>query len=107
MVVERFSKLAVWTVPPIYAAGLLLAWRLLPGTESLLTSYGLLPIGKISGFSLLMLPAALNKSRLGLRINSHLDARDAFRRGVAAELLLVSTALTMTSVTIAFSFPGG
>lgn len=106
-IVERFSELAVWTVPLIFAAGLLLLWRLLPGMEALRTPYGLLLLGKISGFSLLMLLAALNKWRLGPRMGTSPAARDVFRRSVLAEFLLVSSVLAMTAVMTTFFSPEG
>lgn len=105
--IERFSGLAVRTVPLIFVAGLLLLWRLLPAVEALSTPYGLLLLGKISGFALLMLLAALNKWRFGPGMAGDPGAQGAFRRSVLVEFLLISIILAMTAAMTTFFSPEG
>jgi putative copper export protein len=104
-IVERFSRIAVFTVPLVMAAGLLMLWRLLPGSDAIWSPYGLLVLGKTGGFSLLMLLAALNKWRLGPRMESDADAQRAFRHSVLAEFVLLSIIVAMTALMTAFFSP--
>lgn len=96
--IERFSYVAVRIVPAIFVAGVALAVALLPSISSLLTSYGLLLLTKVGGFSLLMAAAAFNKVRLGPIVRSG-DARAlvTFRRVVLVEWMLMAAVIATTS----------
>jgi len=61
---RRFSRLALWLVAALVAAGGLLAWRLLGSVDRLITPYGLLVLAKILGVLVLLLLAAVNRQRL-------------------------------------------
>jgi putative copper resistance protein D len=106
LIVDRFSRLAVWLVPVIFIAGLAMSALLLPSLASLTTPYGLSLLAKISGFALLMALASLNKWRLGPRM-SHGDehAAHAFRRSLVAEWVLIAAVLTVTAVMTALFSP--
>jgi putative copper export protein len=95
---ERFSYVAVRIVPAIFVAGLALAVALLPSLASLRTSYGLLLLTKVAGFSVLMAAASLNKVRFGPRVRSgDAAALVALRRVVLAEWLLMAAVIATTS----------
>jgi putative copper export protein len=98
-VVERFSAIALWLVPAIFVAGLVLSVALLQGLDALLTSYGVLLIAKIAGFGVLMVPAALNKWRYGPKIGSG-DASAARALGVSARLewAIIAIVLVLASI---------
>lgn len=103
LVIERFSALAIWLVPLLFAAGVVMAVALLPSFATLLTPYGLLLLGKVGGFALLMGLATLNKWRLGPRIAAGQDqSLGAFRASVLTEWVLIAGVLgvtvTMTSL---------
>ena len=89
--VEGFSKMAVWLVPVLFLAGLVLAAVLLKTPANLGTTYGQLLIAKVVGFAVLMVLAALNKWRLE-------PASPAFRRSVSAEIALIIAVLALTAV---------
>jgi len=103
--VGLFSIWATRLVPMIFGAGLLLLWRLLPGVHAFLTPYGLLMLGKICAFALLMGLAALNKWRFSPTMASVPGVHGAFRRTVLAEFVLISIVLAVTAVTTAFFSP--
>jgi copper resistance protein D len=89
--VEGFSRTAVWLVPVLFLAGLVLAAVLLKAPANLGTTYGQLLIAKVVGFAVLMVLAALNKWRLK-------PASPAFRRSVSAEIALITAVLALTAV---------
>lgn len=102
-VVERFSAIAMWLVPMIFVAGLVLSVALLPSLAALLTPYGTLLLAKIAGFALLMVLAALNKWRYGPAIGAG-DASATRALGVSVRVewavitVVLVTAATMTSL---------
>lgn len=99
VVVERFSTLAAWLVPVIFAAGLAMSLALLPNLASLLAPYGLLLSAKAAGFAALMGLATLNKWRFGPMIRAgHQPALFAFRRSVLTEWLVIAAVLITTAV---------
>lgn len=106
--VERFSSLAVWLVPGLFVAGLVLAVLLLPSLAALGTAYGRLLILKVFGFSLLLGLASLNKWRLGPAIarGDH-AARRAFRGSLVTEAVLIAAVLSITAVMTALYSPEG
>jgi putative copper export protein len=104
----RFSARALWLVPLLALAGVLLAATLLPDWAALRRPYGLLLLTKATLFAVLMGLAALNRQRLvpGLaRGDPQAPARLAMT--LRAEYLLVLVVLAVTAwMTGAFS-PGG
>lgn len=107
--VEGFSQRAVWLVPALFVAGLLLAAMLLPDLSSLTsTTYGQLLLVKLTLFCLLMLLAAFNKWRLGPGLGrGETQAATYFRRALVAEFVLIAAVLCATAVLTAFYSPEG
>lgn len=105
-VIEAFSRAAVWIVPVLFVAGLILAAVLLGSLSGLRTTYGALLVVKVAGFALLMGLASLNKWRLGPAVASA-DARGsrAFRRSLDVEYLLIAAILSVTAVLTTFFSP--
>jgi putative copper resistance protein D len=98
-VVESFSALAVWLVPVLFLAGLILGAVLLGTPANLATTYGQLLMAKVAAFAVLMVLAALNKWRLGPALAAGTPgAGIAFRRSVLAEIALVTAVLGVTAV---------
>jgi copper resistance protein D len=96
--IEKFSHVAVRIVPGIFVAGFALAIALLPSIASLATSYGLLLLAKVAGFSVLMGAAAFNKLKLGpLVSNGDPRALVMFRKIVVVEWVLVVAVVSTTS----------
>ena len=96
--IERFSRIAVRTVPLIFFAGLGMAVLLLPSLASLGSPYGLLLIAKVLVFAVLMGLACLNKYRLGPAVASgHAPALMLLRRCVAIETCLIAVVLAVTA----------
>ncbi|HKF96825.1 MAG TPA: CopD family protein [Steroidobacteraceae bacterium] len=105
-VVERFSARALWLVPGLFAAGIVLAAGLLPDLAALRRPYGLLLLAKVSGFCALMLLAALNRWRFGPALRSgEAAAGRRFRSVVAAEYALIVAVLCVTAVMTTFFSP--
>src|SRR5215470_6300309 len=105
-VVERFSARALWLVPGLFAAGVVLAAGLLPDLAALRRPYGLLLLAKVSGFCALMLLAALNRWRFGPALRSgEAAAGRRFRSVVAAEYALIVAVLCVTAVMTTFFSP--
>jgi putative copper resistance protein D len=97
--VAAFSARAVWLVPLIALAGLLMAIVLLPDWNALLEPYGLLLITKVLGFVVLMSCAALNKWRFGPALRrDEMSARRAFQHVVLIEYGLITTVIVVTAV---------
>jgi copper resistance protein D len=104
--VEAFSVVAVWVVPAVLFAGVLLAAFLLMSLANLNTTYGQLLLVKLAGFAILMGLAALNKWRLGPALTrSDSRASIAFRRSLAAEYVLIAGVLSVTAVLTSFYSP--
>jgi len=107
MLIERFSHIAVRTVPAIFVAGLVLALALLPSVASLRTSYGALLLTKVAGFSLLMGAAAVNKMKLGPRVRSgQSQALVTFRKVAVAEWMLIAGVIATTAAMTGLFSPG-
>jgi putative copper export protein len=105
-VIDAFSLVAVWLVPGILVAGLVMAAVLIPRFEVLGEPYGELLIAKLIGFAVLMLLAAANKWRLGPAIaRGEMHAMQLFRRSVASEYALIVMVLATTAVMTAFFSP--
>jgi putative copper export protein len=97
-VVDRFSRIALWIVPAIFLAGLVMAILLVDRWAVLREGYGLLLLAKIGGFAALMLLAALNKWRYGPALATANGATAAFQRTVAVEYVLICAVLMATAV---------
>lgn len=90
-----FSKVAVWIVPFLAVAGVLMAVALVPRLAVFWQPYGWLLLGKILGFTMLMGLAAANHWRLGPSVA--LGATGAFRLSLAAEYVLMTAVLAATA----------
>jgi copper resistance protein D len=97
-VLRRFSRLASWLVPGIALAGISMAWLLIDSTAVLRRAYGLLLLGKLAMFSLLMVLAALNRWRfMPALAAAPQPMRRALQRSMVAEYLGVIVVLSMTA----------
>jgi putative copper export protein len=106
LIVRRFSSLAVWLVPGLLVAGVVLAALLLPDLAALGTPYGRLLLVKVFGFAALLGLGALNKWRLGPAIaRNGARASRAFRRSLVAEYALIVAVLSVTAVLTTFYSP--
>ena len=105
-VVESFSAIAVWLVPLLLAAGLVMTAILVPGWGTFLQPYGELLIVKGVLFAGLMGFAAANKRRFGPGIAAGVpNAAGRFRRAVAAEGVLIGVVLSVTACLTTFFSP--
>jgi putative copper resistance protein D len=96
--IERFSRVAVRSVPAIFAAGAMLSAALLPSLASLRTGYGSLLLCKVAGFSALMVAAAYNKRRLGPAVKAgDPQALARFGRVVLAEWVAIAVVVAVTA----------
>lgn len=97
---EAFSRVAVWLVPFLAVAGVVMAVVLVPRLAVFSQPYGWLLLGKIFGFTVLMGLAAANRWRLGPAVA--LGESEAFKRSLAAEYVLMigvlAAAATLTSL---------
>ena len=105
-VTEDFSRIALWLVPGILIAGLLLGLVLIRHLSEFCTGYGISLVAKFAGFVALMGLAALNKWRLGPAISAG-DERTlrSFRRSLELEYVLVSAVLSITAAMTTFYSP--
>jgi len=97
-IVTAFSRVATWVVIALFIAGTILLLSLLPDWSALATPYGLLVLAKVAAFAILMGLAALNRWRYAPLLVQQTSARQAFRRTVLAEYLLISSVLLLTAV---------
>jgi copper resistance protein D len=105
-VIETFSRTAVWLVPLVLVAGLLMTVILVPGWSTFGQPYGELLIVKLILFAGLMALAAANKRRFGPGIAQGLpSAAPRFRATVAAEAVLICVVLAVTACLTAFFSP--
>jgi putative copper export protein len=105
-IIEQFSRVAVWLVPIIFAAGLAMTTLLLPSLASLGTPYGKSLIAKTSGFTILMGLAAANRWRFGPKVKTgDTLSLSAFRRSVLAEWFLIVVVVTITAAMTALFSP--
>jgi copper resistance protein D len=96
---ERFSRLAVWIVPGVLAAGGTLVLLLVPGLFVFGQPYGQLLLAKITGFGALMAFAALNKLRLTPALwQNHPAAVPRLRRSLLSEYLIIAAVLGITAI---------
>jgi putative copper export protein len=96
-IVDIFSRIAIWLVPAIFLAGLLMTLLLVDRWATFREGYGLSLLIKIGGFAALMGLAALNKWRYGPALAQG-NATAAFQRTVAVEYLLICAVLITTAV---------
>ena len=107
-IVAEFSARAIWLVPGLLLAGVVLACLLLPDLAALRRPYGELLIGKILAFGALMMLAAANKWRFGPALSrGDAAAGRRFRYTVAAECGLIAAVLCLTAVLTTFYSPEG
>ena len=110
-VLQRYSRLAGLLVPLIPAAGLAMAYLLLPDLAALRRPYGLLLGLKLLGFATLMVLAALNRWRWVPALAADATpgrtaaARMALRRSLVGEYLLIVAVLVVTAVLTTFYSP--
>lgn len=105
-VIEQFSRVAIWLVPFLFAAGLAMASLLLPGLSSLSSPYGTSLLAKIAGFAILMGLAAANKWRFGPKVKTGDEVSlRALRRSVLAEWLLILIVVGVTATMTALFSP--
>ncbi len=98
-VTEAFSKAALWLVPGILGAGLLLTLILIRHLADFRAGYGLSLLAKFLGFTALMGLAALNKWRLGPAIaTGEAGALRSFRGSLVAEYVLIAAVLSVTAM---------
>ena len=102
--VGNFSRIASWWVPGILLAGALLTVALVDRWAVFGEGYGLILLGKVAAFAVLMGLAALNKHRYAPAIAT-VAGGAAFRRAVAAEYLLICAVLSATAVMTTFFSP--
>ena len=105
-VTEAFSKIALWLVPGILGAGVVLGLLLVRHVAEFRSGYGLSLIAKSTGFMLLLGLAALNKWRLGPAIATG-DQRAIrwFRRSLRLEYVLIAAVLSITAMMTTFYSP--
>jgi putative copper export protein len=96
-VLRSFSERALWLVPLLLLAGVLLACLLLPDLAALRRPYGLLLCLKVLLFTLLMALAALNRLRFAPALARGEAVTTHLRRTLTAEYLLLATVLIVTA----------
>jgi copper resistance protein D len=103
--VEGFSRLALWLVPGILLAGVVMAASLIDRWAVFAEGYGLLLLAKVGTFAVLMVLAALNKWRYGPSLAATPKAGFAFRRTVAIEYALICCVMIVTATMTTFFSP--
>lgn len=99
----HFSASAVWLVPLMLPAGALLVWGLLPDLAALRTPYGGFLLAKVSGFSALIVLAAMNRLRhvpalaAGAPAAIRRAAIRRFKHVLVAEYVLLGSVLAATA----------
>lgn len=103
---DHFSRIASRVVPAVVVAGLGLTLVLLESLADLTTPYGIMIIAKISGFTLLLALACLNRWRLlpGIR-TGQTAAATSFRNIAAAEWLIIALLIITTVVVTSLFSP--
>jgi putative copper resistance protein D len=106
-VLDRFSVRALWLVPLLGLAGVLLAATLLPDWGALRRPYGVLLLTKAALFAVLLGLAALNRLRIvpGLA-RGEPAAAATLRVTLTAEYLLVMVVLAVTALMTGAFSPG-
>jgi putative copper export protein len=104
---QRFSVRALWLVPLLALAGVLLAATLLPDWGALLRPYGLLLLAKAALFGVLMGLAALNRLRIVPALGrGEPRAAAILRVTLGAEYALVMLVLAVTALMTGSFSPG-
>ena len=93
--IEAFSRLAVWVVPLLAVAGIVMTLVLVPGLAVFAQPYGWLLLVKMTGFAVLMGLASANRWRLGPAV-ARGDTR-ALKGSLAAEYVLMVGVLAATA----------
>jgi putative copper resistance protein D len=107
---QGFSIVAGWLVPCVGIAGLTMALILIPALPGWRAIYGLLLLGKLGAFGLLMLLAAWNRWRAAPAMAAEdllaaSAATKALRRTIAIEYLLIVAVFATTAVLTSFYGP--
>ena len=105
LVVEDFSRVAVRVVPALFVAGAALIAALFYSPRNFLEPYGLILLGKLFAFALLMGLAALNRWRLGPQLGTSPRASRSFSRSVLGEYALIAAAVMATAALTTFFSP--
>lgn len=105
VVVDRFSRVAVWWVPAIFVAGALMTLLLVDRWSVFAEPYGAILIGKIAAFTILMVLAGLNKWRFGPALATSSKVVRSFQRSLATEYVLIAAVLIATAVMTTFFSP--
>jgi len=106
-VLDRFSVRALWLVPLLGLAGVLLAATLLPDWGALRRPYGVLLLMKAALFAVLLGLAALNRLRIVPALARGEPAAAAtLRVTLTAEYLLVMVVLAVTALMTGAFSPG-
>jgi putative copper export protein len=107
-IVGQFSARAIWLVPGLLLAGLVLASLLLPDLAALRRPYGELLIVKLLAFCALMMLAAANRWRFAPALSrGDAAAGRRFRYTLAAEYALLTGVLSLTALLTTFYSPEG
>lgn len=105
-VLSAFSRLALWLVPMLAAAGLALLLGIVRGVPGLDEPYGQLILVKLSAFAVLMGLAALNKLRLVPALERGVpSATHALQASMAVEAAIIVGVLATTAVLTSFYSP--
>jgi putative copper resistance protein D len=105
-VLRKFSRVAVWLVPTLAAAGAMLVLAIARGLPRFDEPYGALILTKIAAFVLLMGVAGLNKLRLAPAIErGQRSARNALQASLAIEAVIMIGVLGTTAVMTSFFSP--
>lgn len=106
---DRFSLLATWAVPLLFATGLYLLWRLNGNLFNLGSAlYGRLLMGKLIAALLILSVGAYNKFRItGLLKQSPTLGRIALRKSLSLETVLFILVLVCILLATTLTGPGG
>jgi putative copper export protein len=103
---ERFSRRALWLVPLLALAGVLLAVTLLPDLGALRRPYGLLLCTKAALFLVLLSLAGFNRLKLSPALaRAESAALSTLRRTLTAEQVLLALVLAVTAAMTGFYSP--
>lgn len=98
-VLRHFSALASWLVAGFVVCGVVLLGLMLEGADELASGYGLMVLGKILGFALLLRVAVNNKWYWSPRIErDEPGAVEGLQRSLAVEWLLMTVVIALTAV---------
>lgn len=105
--VSRFSTAAAWVVVVVGGTGVVLAWRILPSLDALVsTAYGLTLLLKVGAVGCILAIAAWNHFRLVPdveRTDGEGPGRVMLRRTVAVEAVLLVVVIVLTGVLVSRS----